>query len=78
METKSTLALPTVSAHQVRIVVQALEELGLPVDRLLSGVQLSRAVLESGDRLSAASEFRLWEAAVELSGDPAIGLRIAD
>lgn len=78
METKTTPSMPTVSALQVRIVVQALEELGVPVDRLLARAQLTRAALDSGERLGAATEFRVWEAAVEVSNDPAIGLRIAE
>jgi AraC-like DNA-binding protein len=68
-----------ISVLQVAPIVTTLVELGLDAPRLLALAGLRQADLASpSSRVSAASELLLWEAAVKLSGDPAIGLRVAE
>lgn len=70
---------PTVSALQIVPVVAAFEALGLPVERLLQEARLDRAQLsEPHARIPLTHEMRMWTLAVELSGDPAIGLKVAE
>jgi hypothetical protein len=73
-------AIPgTISTLQLQVVARALPELGLDAERIfgrcgVSVQQLSDASL----RLPASLEFEVWDAIVAMSGDPLIGLKLAD
>jgi AraC-like DNA-binding protein len=68
-----------VSALQIAPVIAALAELGYDPAPLLAHAGLRAAELAAPDaRVSADAELLLWEGAIALSGDPAIGLRVAD
>ncbi|MDH5672476.1 MAG: AraC family transcriptional regulator [Myxococcales bacterium] len=72
-------AIPgTVSVLQLAPVVEVLAQAGHDVETMLrrAGIRRSQLEQESG-RLVAGASAAFWEAAVELSGDPAIGLRVA-
>jgi AraC-like DNA-binding protein len=73
-----TPQLPTVAVESFALTLRAMTELGLPQDRLLQHTRTSAASLAAGVRPSIDDELRLWDAAVELSGNPAIGLLVAD
>ncbi|HEX6244329.1 MAG TPA: AraC family transcriptional regulator [Polyangiales bacterium] len=69
---------PTVSALQLGPLLTSFEALGLDVERLLSQSGLTREQLTPEARVPAAAELLFWDAAVEASGDPALGLRVAE
>jgi AraC-like DNA-binding protein len=75
----SDLAFANVSALQIIPVSEALAVLGLDVAELMRRAGLPPPGLLARDaRVSVVAELAFWEAAVALSGDPAIGLRVAD
>jgi AraC-like DNA-binding protein len=69
----------TISTLQIFPKVVALEALGLDVERILRLAHLPRArFADPNGRLPSDVEFAFWDAAVAVSGDPAIALRVAD
>lgn len=67
-----------VLAHHITSLVEALEAFGGDVDRALAMASLTRAdIANPNARLSDTVEQDLWDAAVEVTGDPQIGLRLA-
>jgi AraC-like DNA-binding protein len=71
--------IATLSSLQVRAMVDALRELGVDADRVLARAGVARErVFDPEARISAEYDFALWDAATELSGDPAISLRVAE
>ena len=69
----------TISTLQIIPKVVALEALGLDVERILQQAHLPRArFADPNGRLPSDVEFAFWDAAVAVSGDPAIALRVAD
>lgn len=73
------LASASVSALQIISVAEALAILGLDVAQLLRRAGLpALSELSRDARLPVAAELVFWEAAVALSGDHGIGLRVAD
>jgi AraC-like DNA-binding protein len=69
----------SVSAQQVLPVIRALQELGYDGERALELAGLQHAQLAGAlARVPCDAEFAVWDAAVEVSGDPLIGLRIAE
>jgi AraC-like DNA-binding protein len=72
-------AIPSVSSLQVLPVITALEALGIDAERVLHRAQLTRERLQDAhSRIPTEAEFLLWQAAVEESGDPSLGLRVAE
>jgi AraC-like DNA-binding protein len=70
------LPLPSVLSSWTRVIVDALETLGFPSDAVLAKAGVSRDMLRDPNaRLPMTSSGRLWHAAAEATGDPAIGLR---
>jgi len=67
-----------VSALQVRPVLAALDTLGLDASAVLARAGIAPDSLADAARLPMDAEIAFWEAAVELSGDGALGLRVAD
>jgi AraC-like DNA-binding protein len=58
---------------------EALEPAGVPIARLLHGSALEGMALDAVDaRVPRAEFFRLWELAMELTGDPALSLHCAE
>jgi AraC-like DNA-binding protein len=75
----SQSAWTTVSATSLRPVTEALKRLALDVERVLRLAGLEEHDLsDPAARLPTSVEFALWDAIVEVSGDPAIGLRVAE
>jgi AraC-like DNA-binding protein len=71
--------IATLSSLQVRALVDALHELGVDGDLALARAGLARdRVFDPEARISTECDFALWDAATELSGDPAISLRVAE
>jgi hypothetical protein len=69
----------TISTLNIIPKVAALEALGLDVERILQRADLPRPrFADPNGRLPADVEFAFWDAAVAVSGDPAIALRVAD
>jgi AraC-like DNA-binding protein len=67
----------TISALTLAFNASALAALGFDVDRLLGLAGLSKERLEGAHaRLPVDAVQRFWDAAVRVSGDPAIGLRV--
>jgi hypothetical protein len=67
----------TVSAVPFVHQVTALAGLGVDAERVLGIAGISRASIEGPHaRLPIDALFRFWDAAIHVSGDPAIGLRI--
>src|SRR5262245_21728052 len=65
----------TTSAVWVRGIAEMLETEGLDMRALLTAAGIDAASLEApGARLATGKISRLWELAVECSGNPAIGL----
>jgi AraC-like DNA-binding protein len=63
----------------VHALVEALERAGVSRERFFQAAPIDRALLERADgRLSLASFDALLELALELTGDPAFGLRMGD
>jgi AraC-like DNA-binding protein len=63
----------------VHALIEALERTGVSRERFLQAAPIDRALLERSDgRLSLASFDALLEFALELTGDPAFGLRMGD
>jgi AraC-like DNA-binding protein len=69
---------PTVTALQVARLLPTFEALGLRVDPLLARAGLTRAQLTPEARIPASTEILFWDAAVAASGDPLLGLRVAE
>ncbi|MBA6418891.1 AraC family transcriptional regulator [Pseudomonas sp. 5Ae-yellow] len=68
----------TTSAGWARAIVQALENSGLNAADLFADLGIEAAVLSDPDgRIPQDSMTRLWQRAVEISGNPAIGLNMA-
>lgn len=68
----------TISTLQIAPKVAAFDALGLDTERILGLAQLPRERFADADaRLPAETEFALWEAAIAVTGDPALGLRVA-
>jgi AraC-like DNA-binding protein len=74
------LAIPgTISAVQIQPLVLALRELGVDTGRVLALAGTSEdAIVDPHARLPAGVEFAVWDAIVELTGDPLIGLKVAE
>lgn len=73
-------AIPgTISTLQLMPVARALPALGIEPARVFGrcGLPLEQ-LADPGKRLPASVEFDAWDALVEVSGDPLIGLRLAD
>ena len=70
--------VPMISALQVRPVLAAFDTLGIDSSAALARAGIARESLDDAARLPADAEIALWEAAIELSGDGALGLRVAD
>jgi AraC-like DNA-binding protein len=68
---------PTISTLNLAFALSAFEALGLDADTILARVGLSRErVADPHGRVPLDVTFRWWDAAVEVSGDPALGLRV--
>src|ERR1700759_2051900 len=65
----------TLSNLQLIAFIHALDRVGVDTDRVLAKVGLHRDKVDPKGRSAQAIDFPLWNAAVEISGDPAIGLR---
>jgi AraC-like DNA-binding protein len=78
MAASSSARGPTLAVEPFALVLRAMNDLGLPTDALLRGTGTSTASLAAGVRPSVDDELRVWDAAVALSRNPAIGLRVAD
>lgn len=71
-------AAPSVLASWTRTILDTLGSRDLNVNGLLQSVGLSRALLgEPGARIPARAMARLWQQAVQLAGDPALGLSVS-
>lgn len=67
----------TISASQLKAVVRALGELGIPAAPIVRAAGLEHAPLdELFARFPVDAEHRLWTAIEQHTGDPAIGLRV--
>lgn len=67
-----------VLAHQIIPLVEALEAYGADADRALTLAALTRAeIAEPSSRLDGSVEQRIWQAAVAVTEDPQIGLKLA-
>lgn len=67
------------SALQVQPLIGALQDLGYDGERVLGLAGLTRQeISDPNARIPTGVEFALWDAAVEVTGDPLIGLRIAE
>lgn len=74
-----TSRISGLTARAVQPVVAGLEALGHPAHRLLADSGISSAVLADPDgRVPAGSMARLWDRAVELTGDDCLGMHVAD
>ncbi len=70
------LPLPSVLSSWTRVIVDALEGLGMEADDVLAAAGLSRGALKDpNSRLPMTSSARLWQAAAVKANDPAFGLR---
>ena len=68
---------PTLSTLVLAFELAVFESLGLDAERVLGLAGVSReAVNDPTGRVTIDVRFRWWEAAVEVSGDPALGLRV--
>ena len=65
----------TVSNLQLIAFVHTLDRLGVDTDRVLALAGVARDHLDPKGRSAISVDVPLWNAAVEVSGDPAIGLR---
>jgi AraC-like DNA-binding protein len=69
----------TAAVHNVRLVVAAALARGVPLDRLLSTVDLDiRTLLDPDGRVPVDRVLTVWKVAAELCGDPMFGLLAAD
>lgn len=68
----------TLSNLQLIAFIHALDRVGIDTDRVLAKVGLQRDQVDPKGRSTQAIDFPLWNAAVEISGDPAIGLRAGE
>jgi AraC-like DNA-binding protein len=67
------------SVRVVRGILEAVEQSGVSRSRLLDAAHLDRSLLESSDACVARADvYRLCELAIELTGDPALGLHWAE
>lgn len=68
----------TISNLQILPKVAAFDALGLDTERILGLAGLPRERFADPDgRMPVEAEFALWNAAIEVTGDPALGLRVA-
>ena len=69
---------PTVATTSSRALLAACAELGLRTEELLDAAGLTAATVNDPDgRLPVEAFSELWRAALERSGDPGLGLRVA-
>ena len=69
---------PMVSVQVVRALVERLGEQGLPLGKLLAGVDIKPSRLEDvNDHVPLRSYVALFEAASDLAGDPLLGLTLS-
>lgn len=70
--------IATVSCLQLRALVDALTEFGVDSDRVLARAGIARDRIYDPDaRVSTDYDFAVWNAAIELSGDHGLALRVA-
>lgn len=69
----------TVANTYVRTLLSAVEALGVPPQRLLHGLPLTEAELAAPNgRIGVAVVRSIWERALALTGEPLLGLRVAE
>lgn len=69
----------TLSIRAVRPVVEGLRALDVDTGALLSFAGISVSLLRNPDvRVPHSAVMKLWQRAIEVSGDPSIGLRVAE
>jgi AraC-like DNA-binding protein len=69
----------TLSGRIVQSLLEAVEAVGVPRDKLLRAAELEPEALEQADfRVSSSEVYRLCELAIDLTGDPALGLHWAE
>jgi AraC-like DNA-binding protein len=69
----------TVSATALPALIRALNDLGYAGERVLELAHLDNVLLTDPQaRIPSDAKFAIWDAAVEISNDPAIGLRVAE
>jgi AraC-like DNA-binding protein len=67
----------TVSTLPITFELEALEGLGFDTDRILGLAEMSRASLaDRNGRCEVDAVFRFWDAAIRVTGDPAIAMRV--
>jgi AraC-like DNA-binding protein len=72
-------ATPTVSMRVVQALIGAVEQAGVARDELLRAAGLEAAQLEADEkRMTRSDVYRICELAIELTGDPALGLHWAE
>jgi len=68
----------TVSMLQLIPVVDALRAMGADVEEILARAKLPQELLQDvGGRVEADASFRLWQSAIEVTGEPSLGLQVA-
>jgi AraC-like DNA-binding protein len=69
----------TLSVSFVRGLVQAMEQMGVPRVELLRAARIEAVQLEATEaRLPRSEAYRIFEVAMDLTGDPALGLHLAE
>ncbi|MET1077474.1 MAG: AraC family transcriptional regulator [Pseudomonas sp.] len=69
----------TVANTYVRTLLGAVQKQGVPSAQLLQGLPVDEALLGAPNgRIGVALVQRIWQRALALSGDPALGLRVAE
>ena len=69
----------SISAAAVQPVIRALNDLGYDGDRVLASAGLGKDLLvDPHARIPSGMEAALWDAAVDITGDPMISLRVAE
>lgn len=69
----------SISISLVRTLIEAVERAGVSPTRFIEAAQLDRALLDDpGARLDLPSYDRLQELALDMTGDPALGLHMGD
>lgn len=76
---RAGLATPTVSMRVVRALIAAVEQMGVARGELLRAAGLEAAQLDADEqRMTRSDVYRICELAIELTGDPALGLHWAE
>lgn len=70
-------SVPTFSSSQLASVADGMRAVGVDVAEVLRRAAVEPTVLSGRVRLPATLEARFWDEAVALTGDPALGLRVA-